>query len=150
MRKRKPKVRLIADDPRYNDPMVTQFVNNLMWEGKKSVAFTIFYDALDIVKAKGNDDEYGVWKKALQNAMPQVEVRSRRIGGSTFQIPTEIRPKRKIAIGMKWLIKYARARSGKGMADKLANELLAASKKEKKKFTVWQKRIARLLTSVLK
>ncbi len=130
MRKRKPKVRLIADDPRYNDPMVTQFVNNLMWEGKKSVAFTIFYDALDIVKAKGNDDEYGVWKKALQNAMPQVEVRSRRIGGSTFQIPTEIRPKRKIAIGMKWLIKYARARSGKGMADKLANELLAASKNE--------------------
>ncbi len=130
MRKRKPKVRLIANDPRYNDPMVTQFVNNLMWEGKKSVAFTIFYDALDIVKAKGNDDEYGVWKKALQNAMPQVEVRSRRIGGSTFQIPTEIRPKRKIAIGMKWLIKYARARSGKGMADKLANELLAASKNE--------------------
>ena len=130
MRKRKPKVRLIANDPRYNDPMVTQFVNNLMWEGKKSVAFTIFYDALDIVKSKGNDDEYGVWKKALQNAMPQVEVRSRRIGGSTFQIPTEIRPKRKIAIGMKWLIKYARARSGKGMADKLANELLAASKNE--------------------
>ena len=130
MRKRKPKVRLIAPDPRYNDTTVTQFVNNLMWEGKKSVSFTIFYDALDIIKEKTGDNEYNVFKKALQNAMPQVEVRSRRIGGATFQIPTEIRPKRKTSIGMKWLIRFARARSGKGMADKLANELLAASKNE--------------------
>ena len=130
MRKRKPKVRVIAPDPRYNDPTVTQFVNNLMWEGKKSVSFTIFYDALDIIKEKTGENEYNIFKKALQNAMPQVEVRSRRIGGATFQIPTEIRPKRKISIGMKWLIRFARARSGKGMADKLANELLAASKNE--------------------
>ena len=122
MRKRKPKVRVIAPDPRYNDPMVTQFVNNLMWEGKKSTAFTVFYDALDIVKEKTGENEYNVFKKALQNAMPQVEVRSRRIGGATFQIPTEIRPKRKISIGMKWVIKFARARSGKGMADKLSAE----------------------------
>jgi small subunit ribosomal protein S7 len=130
MRKRKPKVRLIAPDPRYNDATVTQFVNNLMWEGKKSVSFTIFYDALDIIKEKTGENEYNIFKKALQNAMPQVEVRSRRIGGATFQIPTEIRPKRKISIGMKWLIRFARNRSGKGMADKLANELLAASKNE--------------------
>jgi small subunit ribosomal protein S7 len=130
MRKRKPKLRVIAPDPRYNDPMVTQFVNNMMWEGKKSGAFAIFYDALDIVKERTNENEHNVWKKALQNAMPQVEVRSRRIGGATFQIPTEIRPKRKISIGMKWLINFARKRSGKGMADKLAAEILAASKNE--------------------
>jgi small subunit ribosomal protein S7 len=130
MRKRKPKVRVIAPDPRYNDPQVTQFVNNLMWEGKKTIAFTIFYDALDIVKTKTGESEYNVFKKALQNAMPQVEVRSRRIGGATFQIPTEIRPKRKISIGMKWLISFARKRSGKGMADKLAAEIIAASKSE--------------------
>jgi small subunit ribosomal protein S7 len=130
MRKRKPKIRVIAPDPRYNDPTVTQFVNNLMWEGKKSVSFTIFYDALDIIKEKTGENEYNIFKKALVNAMPQVEVRSRRIGGATFQIPTEIRPKRKTSIGMKWLIRFARSRSGKGMADKLANELLAASKNE--------------------
>jgi small subunit ribosomal protein S7 len=130
MRKRKPKVRLIAADPRYGDTMVTQFVNNLMYDGKKSTAFTVFYAALDIIKEKTGENEHQVWKKALTNAMPQVEVRSRRIGGATFQIPTEIRPKRKIAIGMKWLINYARKRSGKGVADKLAAELLAASKNE--------------------
>jgi small subunit ribosomal protein S7 len=130
MRKRKPKVRLIAADPRYGDQMVTQFVNNLMYDGKKSTAFTVFYAALDIIKEKTGENEHQVWKKALQNAMPQVEVRSRRIGGATFQIPTEIRPKRKIAIGMKWLINFARKRSGKGVADKLAAELLAASKNE--------------------
>jgi small subunit ribosomal protein S7 len=130
MRKRKPKLRVIAADPRYNDPIVTQFVNNLMWEGKKSVAFTIFYDALDTIKEKTGENEHNLFKKALQNAMPQVEVRSRRIGGATFQIPTEIRPKRKIAIGMKWLISFARKRSGKGMAEKLSAELLAASKGE--------------------
>jgi small subunit ribosomal protein S7 len=130
MRKRKPKLRVIAPDPRYSDPMVTQFVNNMMWEGKKSGAFTIFYDALDIVKERTGENEHNVWKKALQNAMPQVEVRSRRIGGATFQIPTEIRPKRKVSIGMKWLIGFARKRSGKGMADKLAAEILAASKNE--------------------
>ena len=130
MRKRKPKVRHIAPDPRYSDPMVTQFVNNLMYDGKKSTSFAVFYDALDIIKEKTGENEHNVWKKALQNAMPQVEVRSRRIGGATFQIPTEIRPKRKIAIGMKWLINFARKRSGKGIADKLAAEFLAASKNE--------------------
>ena len=130
MRKRKPKVRIIAPDPRYGDPTVTQFVNNLMLQGKKSVAFRIFYDAMDIIKERTKQDEHGIWKKALNNAMPQVEVRSRRIGGATFQIPTEIRAKRKVSIGMKWLIGFARKRSGKGMAEKLAAELIAASKGE--------------------
>ena len=130
MRKRKPKLRIIAPDPRYADPMVTQFVNNLMFEGKKGVAFKLFYDAMDIIKERTEQDEHAIWKKALNNAMPQVEVRSKRIGGATFQIPTEIRAKRKMAIGMKWVIKFARARSGKGFAEKLASELIAASKGE--------------------
>ncbi len=130
MRKRKPPVRLIAADPRYGDPMVTQFVNNLMLRGKKGTAFNLFYKAMDIVKERTGEDEHGVWKKALNNAMPQVEVRSRRIGGATFQIPTEIRAKRKISIAMKWLIRFSKARSGKGISDKLAAELIAASKGE--------------------
>ena len=131
MRKRKPKLRVIAQDPRYTDPMITQFVNNLMWDGKKSTAFELFYNAMDLVSQRtSTDDVHGVWKKALNNVMPQVEVRSRRIGGATFQIPTEIRAKRKVSIGMKWLIKFARQRSGKGMADRLAAEIVAASKGE--------------------
>jgi small subunit ribosomal protein S7 len=131
MRKRKPKVRVIAPDPRYSDPMVTQFVNNLMWEGKKSTSYDVFYNAMDLVSQRLTAEEsHAVWKKALNNVMPQVEVRSRRIGGATFQIPTEIRAKRKVSIGMKWLIKFARQRSGKGMADRLAAEIIAASKGE--------------------
>ena len=110
--------------------MVTQFVNMLMLDGKKSIAFRIFYDAMDIIKERSDSDELTVFKKALNNAMPQVEVRSRRIGGATFQIPTEIRAKRKMSIGMKWLIRFSRTRSGKGMAEKLSAELLAASRGE--------------------
>jgi len=130
MRKRKPKIRIIAPDPRFGDPMVTQFVNNLMIEGKKSTAFAVFYEAMDKIEERTKENPHAIWKKALNNAMPQVEVRSRRVGGSTFQIPTEIRAKRKISIGMKWLIKFARSRSGKGFAEKLAAELTAASKGE--------------------
>ena len=130
MRKRQPKERIIKPDPRYSDQLVTTFVNNMMKEGKKSLAFTIFYDAMDKIKDRTDEDPHAVWKKALNNAMPQVEVRSKRIGGATFQIPTQIRAKRKIAIGMKWLISFARKRSGKGMAEKLAAELIAASKGE--------------------
>jgi len=130
MRKRKPKIRIIAPDTRYNDPLVTQFVNNMMLQGKKTTAYKAFYDAMDIIKERTGESEHAIWKKALNNAMPQVEVRSRRVGGATFQIPTEIRAKRKISIGMKWLIKFARARSGKGFAEKLAAELIAASKGE--------------------
>ncbi len=130
MRKRKPKPRVIAPDPRFGDTLVTTFVNMMMYSGKKSAAFTIFYDACDKIQERTKQDPHQVWKKALNNAMPQVEVRSRRVGGATFQIPTEIRAKRKISIGMKWLIKFARQRSGKGMAEKMAAELIAASKGE--------------------
>ena len=130
MRKRKPKVRIIAPDPRYGDPMVTKFVNNLMERGKKNLAFTLFYKSLDLVKDRTGENEHEIWQKALQNVTPQVEVKSRRIGGATFQIPTEINPSRKLSIGMKWLIKYASLRSGRGMADKLAAEIMAAAKGE--------------------
>ncbi len=130
MRKRKPKPRVISPDPRFNDPMVTQFVNNMMWEGKKSTSFAIFYDAMDIIEKKMSEDPHAIWKRAVNNAMPQVEVRSRRIGGATFQIPTEIPANRKLSIGMKWLIAFSRKRSGKGMATKLAAELMAAANNE--------------------
>ncbi len=130
MRKRKPKKRILQPDPLYKDTMVTQFVNNMMWSGKKSTSYKIFYEALEIVKAKGEENPLEAWRTAVQNVTPQVEVRSRRIGGATFQIPTEIRGSRKLSIAMKWMIKYARLRSGKGMAEKLAAEILAASKGE--------------------
>ncbi|MFT4663606.1 MAG: small subunit ribosomal protein S7 [Polaribacter sp.] len=130
MRKRKPQIRIIKPDPRFGDTLVTQFVNNLMLSGKKSTAFSVFYSAMDIVKERTSENEHEIWKKALNNTIPQVEVRSKRIGGATFQIPTEIRAKRKISIGMKWLIRFARARSGKGIAEKMAAEIIAASKNE--------------------
>jgi small subunit ribosomal protein S7 len=130
MRKRKPKLRIIEPDPRYNDTQVTRFVNNLMWRGKKNTSFELFYNAMDIVKERSGEDELEIWKKAIINVTPQVEVRSRRIGGATFQIPTEIPANRKLSIGMKWMIKFARQRSGRGMAEKLAAEILAAQKGE--------------------
>ena len=130
MRKAQAKKLPIAPDPKFNDKLVTRFVNNLMWEGKKSGAFTIFYDALDKVAKQTNEDGYEVWKKALYNVTPAVEVRSRRIGGATFQIPAEVRADRKISLSIKWLIRYSRDRNGRSMADKLAGEIVAASKGE--------------------
>ena len=133
MRKRSAKKRPLLPDPRFNDQLVTRFVNNLMWSGKKSIAFKIFYDAIDIVADKKQDDEKSaieVWKEALTNVMPHVEVRSRRIGGATFQIPNPIRPDRKISTAMKWLISFSRKRNEKSMAQKLAAEILAAAKEE--------------------
>lgn len=130
MRKAQAKKLPLAPDPKFNDKLVTRFVNNLMWEGKKSGAFTIFYDALDKVAKQTNEDGYEVWKRALVNVTPAVEVRSRRIGGATFQIPSEVRPDRKISLSIKWLIRYSRDRNGRSMADKLANEIVAASKGE--------------------
>jgi small subunit ribosomal protein S7 len=111
-------------------PLVTRFVNNIMWQGKKSVAFEIFYDAVDKVSKMTNEDGYEIWKRAISNVTPAVEVRSRRIGGATFQIPAEVRPDRKISLSIKWLIRYSRDRNGRSMADKLANEIVAASKGE--------------------
>jgi small subunit ribosomal protein S7 len=130
MRKAQAKKLPLAPDPKFNDKLVTRFVNNLMWEGKKSGAFTIFYDALDKVAKQTNEDGYEIWKRALANVMPGVEVRSRRIGGATFQIPSEVRQDRKISLSIKWLIRYSRDRNGRSMADKLAGEIVAASKGE--------------------
>ena len=133
MRKRSAKKRPLLPDPRFNDQMVTRFVNNLMWSGKKSIALKIFYDAIDIVDEKKQDDDKSaleIWKNALTNVMPPVEVRSRRIGGATFQIPNPIRPDRKISTAMKWLISFSRKRNEKSMSQKLAAEILAASKEE--------------------
>ncbi|GAA4271314.1 30S ribosomal protein S7 [Aquimarina gracilis] len=133
MRKRKAKKRPILPDPRFNDQLVTRFVNMMMWDGKKSVAFKIFYDAIDIVDEKKQNDEktaLEMWKDALSNVMPHVEVRSRRVGGATFQIPNPIRPDRKISTAMKWLIQFARKRNEKSMAQKLAAEIIAAEKEE--------------------
>jgi len=130
MRKAQAKKLPLAPDPKFNDKLVTRFVNNLMWGGKKSIAFDIFYDALEKIAKTSGENGYEVWKKALNNVTPAVEVRSRRIGGATFQIPAEVRPDRKISLSIKWLIRYSRERNGKTMADKLANEIIAASKGE--------------------
>ncbi|NTS43931.1 30S ribosomal protein S7 [Flavisolibacter sp. BT320] len=130
MRKAQAKKLPLAPDPRYNDKLVTRFVNNIMWEGKKSVAFDIFYNALDRVSKQTGEEGYEIWRKALSNVTPAVEVRSRRIGGATFQIPSEVRPDRKISLSIKWLIRYSRERNGRSMADKLANEIVAAAKGE--------------------
>ena len=133
MRKRKAKKRPLLPDPKFNDQLVTRFVNMVMWDGKKSVAFKIFYDAIAIVEERNQDEEktaLEVWKEALSNVMPHVEVRSRRVGGATFQIPMQIRPDRKVSLAMKWLISFARKRNEKSMALRLANEILAAAKEE--------------------
>jgi small subunit ribosomal protein S7 len=130
MRKSKPKKRIILPDPRFNDTMVTRFVNNMMYDGKKSTAYSIFYNAVDIVEKKTSESGLETWKKALNNVMPAVEVKSRRVGGANFQVPTEVRPERKIALGMKWLISYARKRGEKTMMEKLAGEIISAAKGE--------------------
>jgi small subunit ribosomal protein S7 len=133
MRKRRAKKRVLLPDPVFNDQLVTRFVNNLMWDGKKTVAFKVFYDALEIVDQKNTDEEKSaldLWKDALSNVMPHVEVRSRRVGGATFQIPMPIRPDRKVSMAIKWLISYSRKRNEKSMAQRLAAEILAAAKEE--------------------
>lgn len=130
MRKSSPKKRVILPDPKFNEQVVTKFVNNMMERGKKNCAYDIFYDAIEIVTEKLKEDGLEVWKKALNNVTPNVEVRSRRIGGATFQIPSEIRPGRKQSIGMKNLILFARRRHEKSMALKLASEIMAAYKEE--------------------
>ena len=133
MRKKQAKKRPLLPDPKFKDQLVTRFVNMLMWDGKKSTAFKIFYDAIDVVEERKQDDDktaLEVWKDALSNVMPHVEVRSRRVGGATFQIPMQIRPDRKVSLAMKWLISFSRKRNEKSMALKLASEVLSASKEE--------------------
>ncbi|MDR2937086.1 MAG: 30S ribosomal protein S7 [Rikenellaceae bacterium] len=133
MRKAKPKKRILLPDPKFGDVLVTRFVNSLMLDGKKSIAYTIFYDAIDIVGEKMKDADKApldVWKKAIENITPQVEVKSRRVGGATFQVPMEVRPERKIALSMKNMVLYARKRAGRSMAEKLAAEIQAAYNEE--------------------
>ncbi len=133
MRKAKPKKRIILPDPRFNDVLVTQFVNNLMYDGKKSTAYDIFYSAMDRIADRAEKEGKSVldyWKKALENITPSVEVKSRRVGGATFQVPTEIRPSRKISVSLKNMILYSRKRSGKSMSEKLSAEIVAAYNQE--------------------
>ena len=133
MRKAKPRKRILLPDPKFSDVLVTRFVNNLMLDGKKSIAYSIFYDALDIVGEKMKDADKSpleIWKQALENITPQVEVKSKRIGGATFQVPTEVRAERKISISMKNLVLYSRKRAGKSMAEKLSGEIMAAYNQE--------------------
>jgi small subunit ribosomal protein S7 len=130
MRKSQAKKLPLSPDAKYNDIQVTRFVNNIMWQGKKNGAYSIFYNSLERVAKQTGENGYDVWKRALSNVTPSVEVRSRRIGGATFQIPAEVRADRKISLSMKWLIRFSRERNGRSMADKLANEIVAASKGE--------------------
>ena len=159
MRKAKPKKRVILPDPVFNDTKVSKFVNHLMYDGKKSKSYEIFYNALETVKAKMQNEEKSaleIWKQALDNITPQVEVKSRRIGGATFQVPTEIRPDRKESVSMKNMISFARKRSGKSMADKLAAEIMDAwmlsttrvvPSSVRRICTAWLRLTAHLLTS---
>ena len=128
MRKAKPKKRIILPDPKFNDTLVTKFVNNLMLRGKKSTAFEIFYDAMDLIQTKTGNDPYKMFIEALNNVKPEVEVKSRRVGGVTYQVPIEVRPERRQALGIKWIVRYSRDRNEKSMSAKLAAELLEAHK----------------------
>ena len=133
MRKGRPKKRILLPDPKYNDKLVTQFVNNMMFSGKKSIAYGIFYEAIDIVGEKVKEEDktpLDVWKQALSNITPQVEVKSRRVGGATFQVPIEVRTERKVSISMKHMIDFARNRTGRTMSEKLAAEIVAAYNQE--------------------
>lgn len=130
MRKAKPEKKYVLPDPKFGEVLVTKFVNNLMYDGKKSTAYTIFYDAIEKIATKTQENGLEMWKKALSNVSPSVEVKSRRVGGSNFQVPIEVRSERKQSLGIKWLINYARKRGEKTMTDKLAAEIMAASKGE--------------------
>lgn len=133
MRKATPKKRILLPDPKFGDVLVTRFVNSLMLDGKKSIAYTIFYNSLDIVGEKMKDNEktpLEIWKKALENITPQVEVKSRRVGGATFQVPMEVRPERKVALAIRYLLLFSKKRPGRSMAEKLAAETLAAYNNE--------------------
>tara|TARA_B100000886_G_scaffold218576_1_gene151705 strand:- start:191 stop:658 length:468 start_codon:yes stop_codon:yes gene_type:complete len=130
MRRRTAKKNIILPDPKFKEVEVTKFVNNLMIDGKKNIAFNIFYDSIEIVSHKTEENGLDVWKKAIENITPAVEVKSRRVGGATFQIPTPVRESRRKSLAVKWLIKYAQSRNEKTMSEKLAGEIIAASKEE--------------------
>lgn len=128
MRRRRAPERIIAPDPKYNSVLVSKFINNLMWDGKKETARKIFYKALELVQKKTGEDGYQIFLKAIENVKPEIEVRARRVGGATYQVPVEIRPRRQISLAIKWIIQAARSRSERTMIERLANELIDASK----------------------
>ncbi|MEM0995632.1 MAG: 30S ribosomal protein S7 [Bacteroidota bacterium] len=130
MRKGRAKRRQVLPDPKFGSEMVSRFVNNMMMSGKKNLAYQIFYDALEIIEKRTNENGMEVFERALENVMPVVEVRSRRVGGSTFQVPSEVRPSRRVSMGIKWMIFFTRRRGEKSMKEKLAGELIAASRGE--------------------
>ena len=130
MRKSRAKKRLVLTDPKFGSELVSRFVNNMMLDGKKNLAYQIVYDAIDIIENKTGENGLEVFERALENVMPMVEVRSRRVGGATFQVPSEVRPSRRVSVGIKWLVMYTRRRNEKSMKDKLAGELIAASRGE--------------------
>ena len=156
MRKAKPKKRILLPDPKFGDVLVTRFVNNLMLDGKKSIAYSIFYDAMEILGEKMKDADKApldIWKKALENITPQVEVKSRRVGGATFQVPTEVRPERKVSLAMRNLILYSKKRAGRSMAEKwlpkfkLRTTRKAPPSSARKRCTAWPMRTRPLRTS---
>lgn len=128
MRRRRAPERIIAPDPKYNSVLVSKFINNLMWDGKKETARKIFYKALELIQKKTGEDGYQIFLKAIENVKPEIEVRARRVGGATYQVPVEIRPRRQISLAIKWIIQAARSRSERTMIERLANELIDASK----------------------
>lgn len=133
MRKATPKKRILLPDPKFGDILVTRFVNNLMLDGKKSIAYGIFYDSLDIISEKMKDNEktpLEIWKRALENITPQVEVKSRRVGGATYQVPMEVRAERKVALSIRFMLQFSKKRAGRSMAEKLAAETMAAYNNE--------------------
>lgn len=130
MRKSRAKKRFVLPDPKFGSELLSRFVNNLMLDGKKNLAYQIVYDAIDIIESKTNENGLEVFERAVDNVMPMVEVRSRRVGGATFQVPSEVRPSRRVSVGIKWLVMYTRRRNEKSMKDKLAAELIAASRGE--------------------
>jgi small subunit ribosomal protein S7 len=130
MRKRRAEKKALIPDPRYNDKIVTRFVNNIMLDGKKNVARQVIYEAFDIIREKTNEDPLEIFKKALTNVAPMVEVRSRRVGGATYQVPVDVREERRVALAIRWLKTYSKSRRDKSMSQKLAAEFMAASKGE--------------------
>lgn len=130
MRKKRAEKRFIKPDPKYNDVLVAKFINYIMWDGKKTIARKIVYESFDIIEQRTKKPALEIFKKAVQNVSPMVEVRSRRVGGATYQVPMEVRPERRTALALRWLRNYARERKDKSMSLKLAAELIAAANNE--------------------
>src|SRR5947208_14762026 len=126
-RRRRPEPREVVPDPLYNSTLVEKFVNSMMWDGKKTTAQRLFYQAMDTLRDRSGDDPLKLFKKAIENVKPLLEVKTRRVGGANYQVPIEVNPDRRTSLAIRWLITYSRGRAEKGMIDKLSNELLDAA-----------------------